>query len=178
MTVTAALLSFSYAFFGPGLSDHLKYWLSMRKCSHTQALLCWSLFNFCFKIWFHKYDFCENKVTKMLSIFMKSESEVVQLFPTLCNPMGCSLQSSPILGIFQARILEWVAFSFSKGSSQPRDWTWVSHIAGRRFYHLTHQGSIFMTWTKWILRLGVGKCGPIPLFLAPYLYSLSHQRCC
>ena len=36
-------------------------------------------------------------------------------------------------GILQARILEWVAFLFSRGSSQPRDWTQVSHIAGRFF---------------------------------------------
>ena len=36
-------------------------------------------------------------------------------------------------GILQARILEWVAFSFSRGSFQPRDWTQVSHIAGRFF---------------------------------------------
>ena len=36
-------------------------------------------------------------------------------------------------GILQARILEWVTFLFSRGSSQPRDWTQVSHIAGRFF---------------------------------------------
>ena len=35
--------------------------------------------------------------------------------------------------VFQARVLEWVAISFSKGSSQPRDWTWVFHIVGRCF---------------------------------------------
>ena len=40
---------------------------------------------------------------------------------------------SCIHGILQARILEWVAISFSSGSSQPRDQTWVSHIAGRLF---------------------------------------------
>ena len=38
-----------------------------------------------------------------------------------------------VYGILQARILEWVAFPFSRGSSQPRDWTQVSHIAGRFF---------------------------------------------
>ena len=48
--------------------------------------------------------------------------------------MDCSLPgSSSIHGIFQARILEWVAIFFSKGSSLPRDWTQVSHIAGRLF---------------------------------------------
>ena len=45
----------------------------------------------------------------------------------------CSLPGSTIHGIFQARILEWVAISFSRRSSQPRDWAQVSHIAGRRF---------------------------------------------
>ena len=51
----------------------------------------------------------------------------------LCDPMDCSLPGSSIHGIFQARILEWVAISFSRRSSQPRDWTWVSHIVGRCF---------------------------------------------
>ena len=52
----------------------------------------------------------------------------------LCNSMDCSLPgSSSIYGIFQARILEWVAIFFSKGSSWPRDQTQVSHIAGRLF---------------------------------------------
>ena len=60
-------------------------------------------------------------------------SEVAQSCPTLCNPMDCSLPGSSVHGIFQARILEWVAISFSRGSSQPRDQTPVSCIAGRRF---------------------------------------------
>ena len=57
----------------------------------------------------------------------------VQSRPTLCNPMDCSLPGSSIHGIFQARVLEWVAISFSRGSSWPMDRTWVSCIAGRRF---------------------------------------------
>ena len=59
------------------------------------------------------------------------ESEVAQLCLTLCDPMDCSPPGCSIHGIFQARILEWVAISFSRGSSQPRDQTWVSRIAGR-----------------------------------------------
>ena len=47
--------------------------------------------------------------------------------------MDCSLPGSSIHGIFQTRILEWVAISFSRGSSWPRDWTQVSRIAGRLF---------------------------------------------
>ena len=53
---------------------------------------------------------------------------------SLCNPLDCSLPGSSIQGIFQARILEWVAISFSRRSSWPRDWTRVSCIVG---IHLT-----------------------------------------
>ena len=45
-----------------------------------------------------------------------------------CDPMDCSLPVSSIYGISQARILEWVTISFSRGSSRPRDWTHVSFI--------------------------------------------------
>ena len=62
-----------------------------------------------------------------------SDSEVTQSCPTLCDPMDCSLSGSSVHGIFQARILEWVAVSFSRGSSQPKDRTRVSCIASRRF---------------------------------------------
>ena len=61
------------------------------------------------------------------------ESEVAQSCSTLCNPMGCGLTGSSVHGIFQARILEWVAISLFRRSSQSRDWTWVSHIVGRLF---------------------------------------------
>ena len=64
---------------------------------------------------------------------VKSESEVVQSRPTLCDPKDCSPPGSSIHGIFQARILEWVFISFSTESSWPRDRTWVSHIVGRCF---------------------------------------------
>ena len=60
---------------------------------------------------------------------------VSQLCPTLCDPMDCSPPGSSVHGILQARILEWVAISFSRGSSQPRDWTQLSHTAGRLFTH-------------------------------------------
>ena len=63
----------------------------------------------------------------------KAESEVAQSCPTLCNPMDCSLSGSSVHGIFQARVLEWIAISFSRGSSRPRNRTQVSHIAGRCF---------------------------------------------
>ena len=59
--------------------------------------------------------------------------EVAQTCPTLCDPMDCSLSSSSIHGIFQARILDWVTMPSSRGSSQPRDQTQISHIAGGFF---------------------------------------------
>ena len=51
----------------------------------------------------------------------------------LCNPMDWSLPGSSVHGIIQDRKLEWVNVPFSRGSSQPRNWTQVSHIAGRFF---------------------------------------------
>ena len=58
---------------------------------------------------------------------------VTQSCLTLCNPMDCSPPGSSVHGILQERILEWVAIPFSRGSSWPRDQTWVSCIAGRFF---------------------------------------------
>ena len=63
----------------------------------------------------------------------RKENKVSQSCPTLCNPTDCSPPDSSIHGLFQARVLEWVAISFSKGCSQPRDRTQVSRIPGRRF---------------------------------------------
>ena len=91
----------------------------------------------------------------------KVEREVAQSCPTLCNPVDCSLPGSSVQGILQARILEWIAISFSRGSSWPRDWTQVSRIGGRCFnlwatrdnsYRvflpamMSHTHGIFWTW--------------------------------
>ena len=57
----------------------------------------------------------------------------IQSCLTLCDPMDCSPPGSFVHRILQARILEWVAMPFSRGSSRPRDRTQVSHIAGRFF---------------------------------------------
>ena len=58
---------------------------------------------------------------------------IAQSCLTLCNPMDCSPPGSSVHGILQARILEWVAIPFSRGSSQARDQTQVSCIASRFF---------------------------------------------
>ena len=78
-------------------------------------------------------------------------SEVAQSRLTHCHPMDYSLPGSSVHGIFQARILEWVAISFSRGSSRPRDWTRVSHIVGRCFTiwatREAHEGDAKPIWT-------------------------------
>ena len=58
---------------------------------------------------------------------------VAKSCPTLCDPMDCGPPGSSVQGILQARTLEWVAISFSRGSSQAGDGTQVSCIAGRFF---------------------------------------------
>ena len=73
------------------------------------------------------------RVIKTQLLDKQSESEVAQSCPTLCDPMDSSLPGSAVHGIFQARILEWAAISFSRGSSQPRDQTQVSCTVDRCF---------------------------------------------
>ena len=61
-----------------------------------------------------------------------------QSCPTLCDPMDCSPPDSSVHGISQARILEWIFISSSRGSSPPRDWTQVSYgscIGRQILYH-------------------------------------------
>ena len=64
------------------------------------------------------------------------------LWLTLCNLMDCSLPGFSVHGIFQARILKWVAFSYSRGSSQSKDWTHVSWISCIDRWILYH-------WASW-----------------------------
>ena len=64
---------------------------------------------------------------------IQAKVKVKSLSPTLCDPVSCSPPGSSILGILQARILEWVAIFFSRGTSRPRNRTQVSCIAGRCF---------------------------------------------
>ena len=69
---------------------------------------------------------------------------VAQWYPTLCDPMDYSPPGSSVHGILQARIVEWVAISYSRGSSWPRDQTQVSCIAGRFFtVRATREAPVF-----------------------------------
>ena len=76
---------------------------------------------------------------------------LTQSCPTLCDPTDCSPPGFSVHGIFQARILEWVAVFFSRGSSQPRDRTQVSCIAGKHFNALSHQGSPLLVHSNSLL---------------------------
>ena len=92
--------------------------------------------------------YCLPKV-KVNYLFWEWENEVIQSCLTLQSPMNClptpsSPPGSSIHGIFQARILEWVTISFSKGSSGPRDGTHCRQTlphSRQTLYHLSHQGT-------------------------------------
>ena len=73
---------------------------------------------------------------------------ITQSCLTLCNSMDCSPPGSSVLGVLQARIPEWVAIPFSKGSYWPRDWTWVSWIVGRFLYHLAWRSYLISQLSK------------------------------
>ena len=94
------------------------------------------------------YTWNEHNIVNQLTVFLNIYNIIVntenllclvtQSYPTLCDPMDCSPAGSSVHGIFQARVLEWVAIAFTRGSSPPRDWTRissVSRIAGRFFSH-------------------------------------------
>ena len=88
--------------------------------THTRMYICVCVYIYIF--FFFKW-----------AIESESESEVAQSCPILCDPIHCSLSGCSVHGIFQAIVLEWIAISFSRGSSQPRAWTRVSRIVDRRF---------------------------------------------
>jgi len=81
---------------------------------------------------------------------------------TLCDPMDHSLLGSSVHGILQARILEWVAMPFSRGSSQPKDWTWGSCIAGRFF---TVWATQEVSYSRYIKKRNLSILKSIPSFL-------------
>ena len=77
-------------------------------------------------------------------------AKLLHLCLTLCDHMDCRPPGSSVHGILQARILEWAAMPSSRGSSRPRDWTWVSYTSctGRKVlnqYH--HLGSPIQVYT-------------------------------
>ena len=83
--------------------------------------------------WDHKRLSNYTTTTTTPSMWWWCGGLVAKLCLALCSPVKNSLPASSVHGIFQGKLLEWVAISFSRGSSPPRDRTWVSCIAGRFF---------------------------------------------
>ena len=98
-----------------------------------------SIWFFSISFWWkiQEHIFCFSNHLKDISSFCLCSCSVAQSCITLCNPIDCSSAGSSVQGISQARILEWVAISFSRVSSQPSDQTWISCLAGR-FLPLSH----------------------------------------
>ena len=89
------------------------------------------------------------------------QSELVaQMGPTLCNPMDRSPPGSSVHGTLQARILEWVAIPFSRGSSWLRDQTWVFRSAGR-FFTIEQPGKLSLGMPLTIITT-LNKLKPFP----------------
>ena len=92
-------------------------------CTEMKSISCLcfplSFFYVCVQLW--------GKVSTQVKVL------VAQLCLILCKPMDCSSSGSSVHGILQPRILEWVAIPFYMGSSQPRDQSQVSCIAGKIF---------------------------------------------
>ena len=88
-------------------------------------------------------------VCSMLFLQCFHGGSVSQSCPTLWDPMDLRPPGSSVHGILQARILEWVAIPFSRGSSWPSDGTRVSHIAGR-FLTVWATSEVFFLKTHWI----------------------------
>ena len=78
-----------------------------------------------------RHLFLHTRSLKSLSYLVAgaAAAKSLQSCPTLCDPIDGRPPGSPVPGMLQPRILEWVAISFSRGSSQPRDRTWVSFIS-------------------------------------------------
>ena len=96
---------------------------------------------------------------------------------TLCNPTDYSLPGFSVYGTLQARILEWIAILFSRGTSQPRDWTLVSCITGRFF---TFKFFCPFTFTlKWLThhRITILVCSKFDCILYQYVVQFCIISC-
>ena len=109
--------------FGPGTANqHTVQWWFKKFCKGTKALKMRSAVTGHQKLRVTNWEDHQGWKCYLLSC--------VWVF---VDPVDCSLPGSSVHGVLQTRILEWVVIPFSRGSSQPRDQTWVSCIAGRFF---------------------------------------------
>ena len=118
-----------YPSLSPGVCSNPCPLQSVKLANHLilcQPLLFPSTFTF-------HLDFPNINILHLLCFFLVVGDLVSLLCPAVCDPLDHSLPGSSVHGILQAKILEWVAISSSRGSSQPRNRTQVSCIAGRFF---------------------------------------------
>ena len=100
---------------------------------------------------------------------------VVQLCPILWDPMNCSLPGSSVHEILQARIQDWVAIPFSRDSSQPRDWTQVSCIAGG-FFTIWATREVPAYFSRFRSRVTLPVLSQHPFIHLSSIHSLVQQR--
>ena len=120
-----------------------KFWDSLWKpLDNLQCFAIWTFYSL--KVLIHRSALSLTMLPKM-GLFCACVFLVTQSCPALCDSMDYSPSGSSVHGIFQARILEWIAFSFSRGCSQPRDWIRVSCISciSRRILYY------WATWEAW-----------------------------
>ena len=114
-----------------------------------------------------------NEKLSSIKLVKCSEVKAAQSCPTLCNPLNYTVR-----GILQARILKWVAVSFSRGSSQPKNQTYVSHISGTFFTswatrEAKNTGVGSLSLLQWILLIQESNQGLLDC--RQILYQLRHQ---
>ena len=139
--------------FSEAPTSSLSYSTMIKSSPHSLWSILSHVFFFFFFFFYHiasaKHDFIKVVLISVLILFclcLIATCSVTQSCPTLCNPTGCSPQGSSVHGISQARILDWVAISFSRETSWLRGQTHVSCISciGRWILlPLCHLGSLF-----------------------------------
>ena len=106
-----------------------------------------------------------------ISILMSEWVKVTQSCLILCDPMDYTVH-----GIFQARILKWVAFPFSRGSCQPRNRTQVSRFAGRFFItRESHKGFWTTRDASWYMNILISAFGNLLTIAAQDVFCLKQQ---
>ena len=104
--------------------------------------LCWTLGMYHSITIFHPQQWNEMRYKESMTNALSLQS-----YPTVCYPMDCGLLGFSVHGILQASILEWVAMSSSRGSSQPRDWT-LKKKAGLQYF--THLATFTQPSGSWV----------------------------
>ena len=140
MSITVLLFNILY------VSEHYQLQSTSINCTvRNPGGILESFFSFKSNSVAHTVDSCSRTHVIFTNFFplplcmLVPQSCLTLQYHGLCNIMDWGQSVSSVHGIFQARIPEWVAIPFSRGSSWPRDQTWISHIAG----------SLFTVWATW-----------------------------